>query len=296
MRLGLDIGGTKIAATVISAEQDILWQFTTSTPKQQLNDFLLCIQQLVQHATTEVGTLSHIGIGIPGVVNDQGVLNASNMGAINQQPIGTLFKKYIAQPFSIENDANCFALAQAHGHQLAENEVMFVAVLGTGVGGAWVLPNRTLWAGAHHLAGEWGHTPLPDLSLIPKSQHITCQCGQQGCIDSYLSGTGFSQLYYQESGVKLDAPAIISRYRNQENTACDVFNRYVQYLAHALATIIQTFDPNCIVLGGGMSTIQELYQMVPHYWSKYTLKPPTTDLRPPIYGEWAGAIGAALLG
>ncbi|MBU2710732.1 ROK family protein [Zooshikella harenae] len=295
MRLGLDIGGTKIAATVISPELDILWQISTPTPKQNLNDFLLCINQLIQQAITKTGTLTHIGIGIPGVVNEQGVLNASNMGAINQQPIETLFKKYIPQPFSIENDANCFALAQAHGHQLGKNEVMFTAVLGTGVGGAWVLPNRTLWSGAQNLAGEWGHNPLPDLSLIPIEQQLTCQCGQRGCIDTYLSGSGFSQLYFQHTGEQLDAPAIITRYRNQEKTACDVFGRYTHYLAHGLATIIHTFDPTCIVLGGGMSTIQELYQAVPQHWANYTLKPPVTPLLPPVFGDWAGAIGAALL-
>jgi fructokinase len=260
LRIGVDLGGTKIEAIAFDDSGRETFRKRVATPRGDYPGTVNAIAELVR----DVGE-GTVGIGIPGAMNGEVVKNANSNWLIGQ-PLKRDLERAIGREVRIENDANCFALSEAVDGAGKDGEIVFGVILGTGVGGGVVFRKRIL-IGANAIAGEWGHNPLPYESSGPE-----CYCGRKGCIETFLSGPAF-----ERDGKNLD--------------------RYHERLARALAGVINILDPHVIVLGGGLSNLPSLYTEVPRIWGRYIFSPTavTTRLVPPVYGDASGVRGAAWL-
>jgi fructokinase len=293
MRIGIDLGGTKIETLALDDEGVELGRHRSATPR---GDYDGTIRTMVDHVAlleTETGLRGSIGVGIPGAESRATSLikNANSVWLIGK-PLAADLAAALDRPVRLANDANCFALSEATDGAAAGAGTTFGVILGTGVGGGCVVGGRVL-AGVNAIAGEWGHNPLPWPS-DDERPGPACYCGQEGCIETYLSGPGFARDYDREGVVE---PAEISRRAEAgEPAARAALARYCDRLARALATVINILDPEVIVLGGGMSNIAALYKQVPGRWGDYVFSDRVdTALRPAQYGDSSGARGAAWL-
>ena len=295
MRLGIDLGGTKIELVALDDSGSELLRRRVPTPQGDYRATLAQIAQLVRAAEAELGQQGSLGIGTPGAISRaSGLLKNSNSVALNGQPIQRDLEALLARPVRIANDANCFALSEATDGTAAGAEVVFGVIIGTGVGGGIVVHGRVL-TGVNAIAGEWGHNPLPwpDAAELPGPD---CYCGKQGCIETFLSGPGMAQLHQRRTGESLDAQAIAAR-AAEGNAACELtLQHYESRLARSLAHVINILDPDAIVLGGGMSNIGRLYENVPRLWGRWVFSDRVdTQLLRNIHGDSSGVRGAAWL-
>jgi len=295
IRTGIDLGGTKIEIMVLNSNDQPVFQKRVATPQGDYKGTLSTIKNLVIEAETELGQKSSVGIGTPGAISQKtGQLKNANSVCLNQQAILQDLENLLDRPIRISNDANCFALSEALDGAAKNANCVFGVIIGTGTG-AGIVINQQLLQGANHVAGEWGHNPLP---WIKKSEHaITqCYCGKQNCIETFLSGPGLQADYLKETGEKLSSEEIVKGtiHGNSECESC--LQRYEDRLARALAHVINIIDPDIIVLGGGMSNIQRLYVNVPRRWSDYVFSDQViTKLIPAKFGDASGVRGAARL-
>jgi fructokinase len=295
MRLGIDLGGTKIEIIALDSEGRERLRRRVSTPQGNYYETLQAIAQLVRDAEAELGMQGTVGIGTPGALSRAtGCLKNSNSVALNGQPIQQDLEALLQRPVKISNDANCFALSEATDGAAAGAEVVFGVILGTGVGAGIVVNGRVL-TGPNGIAGEWGHNPLP----WPQAHELpgpACYCGKRGCIETFLSGPGLVQLHLQETGEALSPPEIVKR-AEQGDAACEkTMQAYEQRLARALAHVINILDPDVIVLGGGMSNIGRLYKNVPELWGQWVFSDRVDNrLVRNRYGDSSGVRGAAWL-
>lgn len=298
MRYGFDIGGTKIEIVAFDEDFNIHFQQRKETPSNNYNEFLDSIVELIEQADAVCGITDNIGIGMPGVINNTtGKLIASNIpGASGNNIVADLNNK-ISRNISVGNDAKCFTLSEANGGAADGLEIVFGAILGTGVGGGLCI-NGQLICGASGATGEWGHSPLPaflykkyDLPLLP------CGCGLNSCIEKYISGPGIVELYYLCSGNRLtEAYQIIDLMRLADIDACKAFNMFIDILACSLASMVNVYDPNAIVLGGGLSKVDEIYQMLPSKLNEYKISTISMPLLLKAkFGDSSGVRGAAML-
>ena len=295
MRLGIDLGGTKIEIIALDDSGKELLRRREPTPKGDYVATLQAIAALVCDAEAELGQRGTLGIGTPGALSRAtGRLKNSNSVVLNDQPILQDLEALLQRPIKISNDANCFALSEATDGAAAGAEVVFGVIIGTGVG-AGIVVNGHILTGPNGIAGEWGHNPLP----WPEENELPgpdCYCGKQGCIETFLSGPGMMQLHLRETGVSLSVEEIVAR-AEQGDTACGRSLQILENrLARSLAHVINILDPDFIVLGGGMSNIERLYKRIPELWGRWVFSDRVdTKLVKHRYGDSSGVRGAAWL-
>ncbi|HUX64198.1 ROK family protein [Sulfuricella sp.] len=293
MKLGIDLGGTKIEIIALDNEGGELLRRRVPAPQGDYSGTLRAIADLVHQVEAALGQAGTVGIGTPGTISRvTGLLKNSNSVHLNGQPIVQDLESLLQRKLRISNDANCFALSEATDGAAAGAAVVFGVIIGTGTG-AGIVVNGHVLTGANGIAGEWGHNPLP----WPEGVELpgpACYCGRHGCIETFLSGPGMSGDHQRVSGEKLDAATIVAR-AAAGDAACDLtLQRYENRLARSLAHVINILDPDVIVLGGGMSNIERLYENVPRIWGRYVFSDRVdTRLVRNRFGDSSGVRGAA---
>ena len=295
MRIGIDLGGTKIEGIALSDEGDELHRHRIPTPQSDYKSTLHSINQLVQQIETAVDDRGSIGICTPGSLSPStGLLRNSNSVCMNGEPVLTDLQELLQREVRIANDANCFALSEATDGAAKNAGVVFGVIIGTGTGAGVVIDKKIL-LGANAIAGEWGHNPLPwpEDSELPGAE---CYCGKLGCIETWLSGPGIVRDHELYNNEFIDAETLDSKARFGDEEANDTMQRYEDRMARSLAHIINVLDPDVIVLGGGMGNIKRLYNNVPAIWGQYVFSDKVvTQLLPPLHGDSSGVRGAAWL-
>ncbi len=294
MRIGVDVGGTKLEVVAIDETGGEVLRRRTPTPRGSYEQTIEAIAALVFEAAAEVGQAT-VGIGMPGAISPAtGLVKNANSTWLNGRPFAKDVAARLGMPVRFANDANCLALSEAIDGAAAGRSPVFAVILGTGVGGGLVVRGQ-LVEGANAIAGEWGHNPVP----WPKAAEWPgppCYCGKTGCIETLLSGPGMTLDHLLETGVRLDAAAIASGADAGEPDAVRTLARYEDRLARALATVINIVDPEVIVLGGGVSNVERLYESVPRAWTAYVFSDRVdTALVRARHGDSSGVRGAAWL-
>ncbi len=299
MRIGIDLGGTKIEGLLLTPDGREVERIRISTPQGDYAATLEAVAGLVRQleALTPEDAPT-IGVGIPGAQSRAtGLIKNANSTCLIGQPLSHDLAQAIGRDVRLANDANCFAVSEAHDGAAAGAEVAFGVILGTGVGGGIAINTGTAsaWAGANAIAGEWGHNPLP----WPRDDERpgpACYCGQAGCIETFLSGPGLARDHLAHSGATLDAAEIALRAAANDPTCDATLTRYENRLARALASVINILDPDVVVLGGGLSNIERLYANVPMLWGQWVFSDTvTTKLVRNVHGDSSGVRGAAWL-
>lgn len=295
MRIGIDLGGTKIEGIALGEAGETLWRGRVPTPQQDYAATLQAIIALVAGIEHQTGRQGSVGVGIPGAISPatDRVKNANSTWLIGQ-PLHRDLEQALARPVRIENDANCFVVSEATDGAARDANVVFGVIIGTGTGGGISVHGHSL-IGTNAIAGEWGHNPLP----WPRPDELPgpdCYCGRQGCIETWLSGPGFGRDFQQAGGPPLAAEAIVELASEGDARAEATLQRYEDRLARGLASVINLLDPDLIVLGGGMSNIPRLYDAVPRLWNEYVFSDRVdTRLVAPLHGDSSGVRGAAWL-
>jgi fructokinase len=295
LRMGIDLGGTKIEALVLDGTGSELARERVPTPSGDYMATLQTLVGLVGRLEAHVGSQCRVGIGMPGAFSvATGRVKNSNSVCLNGQPLRQDLEALLQRPLCFANDADCFTLSEATDGAARDAAVVFGVILGTGTGGG-ICVNRKLLAGPNVITGEWGHNPLP----WPQADELpgrACYCGKHGCIETWVSGPGMALDYPERNKRNLTAQAIIHAAGTGDAMAQATVERYVDRLARALASVINILDPDCIVLGGGLSNYARLYELVPSRWDRYVFSDSVeTHLLPAKYGDSSGVRGAAWL-
>ena len=296
MRIGIDLGGTKIEGIVIAPNGDELVRHRVLTPQGEYEGTLATIAKLVRFLEEQVdGQHCSVGIATPGAVSAaSGLMKNCNSVCLNGKPLRQDLEKLLERPIHIANDADCFALSEATDGAAAGAHNVFGVIIGTGTGGGIVI-NGKLLSGPNAIAGEWGHNPMP-WPKWDERRGPPCYCGKRGCIETFLSGPALSRDHYDITRQRLSARDIALMAANHHHEAEETMARYEDRMARALAGVINILDPEVIVLGGGISKITTLYERVPRLWQRYVFSDQvTTRLVPPVHGDSSGVRGAAWL-
>jgi fructokinase len=294
MRIGIDLGGTKIEIVALDDRGRECYRRRMPAPRGDYAMTVSAIEALVAEAERTVGTAT-IGVGIPGAISPAtGLIKNSNSTWLNGKPLAADLARTLGREVRLANDANCFALSEAAGGAAAGKRVVFGVIVGTGTGGGLVVDRRVI-SGAHAIAGEWGHNPMP----WPEADEwpgLPCYCGRTGCIETFLSGPGLARDYAANGGERLEVPAILARADARELNAIEALERYEHRMARALAAVINLLDPDAIVLGGGLSNMSRLYESVPRLWGRFVFSDVVaTPLVRAAHGDASGVRGAAWL-
>lgn len=297
MRIGVDLGGTKIEAIALDRSSAVIARRRVSTPAAEGYEAIVdAIAALVFAIEEDVGVRgASVGVGTPGARSPAtGVLRNSNTVCLNGRPLDRDLASALGRPVRMANDANCFALSEAKDGAAKGAEVVFGVILGTGAGGGVVVRGETL-VGKHGIAGEWGHMPLP-WPTREEQEGPACYCGRRGCVETWLSGPALVRDHEMHTGAHLPGPDIVARAETGDAGCEATLDRYVERLARSLAVVIDILDPDVIVLGGGLSRIERLYRDVPTRWGAWVFSDVvTTSLRAPLHGDSSGVRGAAWL-
>jgi len=292
MRIGIDLGGTKIEIIALDTEGRERHRARIATPADYAG-VIGAIRGLVEAAEARLGARGSVGIGMPGCISPAtGLVKGANSVFLNGKPFDRDVAEALGRPVRVTNDANCFALSEASDGAAAGKRVVFGVILGTGCGGGVVVDGRVL-EGPHAIAGEWGHTPLPwpSAAEVPGRR---CWCGRYGCLETWISGTGLAQ-DCDGPGAR-DAVAVERRALSGEERARAALARHADRLARGLAVIIDLIDPDAIVLGGGLSKMDHLYEAVPRLLPAYVFSDVvTTPVLKARHGDSSGVRGAAWL-
>ena len=295
LRIGVDLGGSKIALAVLGPRGEVCWERRIATPQDDYPAILEAVARLIAAAEADVGARCSVGIGTPGAISPtSGLLRNANTTCLNQTPFKRDLEQRLGREVRMANDANCFALSEASDGAAKGAAAAFGVILGTGVGGGLVIHGRLL-VGANAIGGEWGHTPLP-APLADELPGPPCYCGRRGCIETWLSGPALEREFARLAQRRLPADGIAACARAGDPDAEAALQRYEQRLARGLAQVINIVDPDVIVLGGGLSNIERWYENVPallpaHVFSEHV----ATRLLPPVHGDASGVRGAARL-
>jgi fructokinase len=296
LRIGVDLGGTKIEAAALAPEDGrILLRRRVPTPREDYDATIEAIGALVEGVEADLKAQGTVGIGMPGAISPAtGRVKNANSVWLNGRPLAQDLERRLAREVRLANDANCFALSEAHDGAAAGAAVVFGVILGTGVGGGLVAFGRA-WGGPNAIGGEWGHNPLP----WPKAEELPgpdCYCGLRGCIETFLSGPGMTADHASATGERRSPVEIEASARAGDAAAEATLARYEDRLARGLASIINIVDPDVIVLGGGLSNLDRLYRNVPAQWTRYVFSDRVdTRLAAPVHGDSSGVRGAAWL-
>jgi fructokinase len=298
IRIGIDFGGTKIEAAAIDRDGRFLARVRAATPRDYAAS-LETVRDLVAEAERQAGIAPggkrFVGVVTPGSISPKtGLIRNANSQWLNGRPFREDLSATLGASVRMANDANCLALSEANDGAVAGGAVVFAAILGTGCGGGLVAHGRVI-EGANAIAGEWGHTPLPWPS---SDEHPAppCWCGRHGCLELYISGTGFEADHARVAGRRLAGAAIAAAARQGDAQAQASLVRYIERLGRGLAVICNIIDPDVIVLGGGMSNLPELYERVPAAVARWIFSDVcSTPIVPAKYGDSSGVRGAAML-
>jgi fructokinase len=295
MRLGIDLGGTKIAAVVLDAAGRAVWSARRETPRGDYDATLQTMAALVAEGERQAGEACSVGLGTPGALSPAtGLIKNANSTWLNGRPLKADLERALGRAVRVSNDANCLAASEARDGAGAGARVLFGVILGTGVGGGLVVDGRPL-DGANAIAGEWGHNPLPVTAGAGPPQ--TCGCGRSGCIESWLNGAALARDFQATTGRDVDAAEVARLAQGGDPDAQTAIGRYEQRLALALAGIINILDPDVIVLGGGLASIASIYARVPVLWRGLCVPAePKNRLLRARFGPESGLRGAAWLG
>ena len=291
IRIGVDFGGNKIEAAALDAEGRFVARVRVPTPKDYEAGLEAVLAAVTEAEHQAADRASRIGVGGPGSVSPaSGLMRNANSTQLNGRPFPKDLARVLGRPVRYANDANCLALSEAVDGAGAGEAVVFAAILGTGCGAGLAVNGRPL-EGRNLFAGEWGHMPLP-WSEADETPAPTCWCGRKGCLELYVSGSGLAR----DHGQRLTGEAIIAAARAGDPAAAAAFARYQDRLARGLAVVCDIVDPDIIVLGGGMSNVQELYAALPGLIAPRVFSDVfTTPIRPAAHGDSSGVRGAAWL-
>lgn len=298
MRIGIDLGGTKTEVIALDDAGEQRFRHRLPTPREDYRQTIETIAALVDMAEQATGQIGSVGIGIPGSLSPYtGVVKNANSTWLNGQPFDNDVSRRLKREVRLANDANCLAVSEAVDGAAAGAQTVFAVIIGTGCG-AGVALNGRAHIGGNGTAGEWGHNPLPwmDDDELRCREEIPCYCGKQGCIETFISGTGFATDYQHLSGKALKGDEIICLVDAQDAVAELALSRYELRLAKALSHVVNILDPDVIVLGGGMSNVERLYKTVPSLMKSFVFGGECeTPVRKAQHGDSSGVRGAAWL-
>jgi len=295
VRIGIDLGGTKIEGIVLDDEGRERRRRRAATPRDDYPGTLQAVAAILHELERGLPAVPAVGIGSPGSPSRlTGRMKNCNSTWLNGRPLAADLERVLGRPVRLANDADCFALSEATDGAGAGASSVFGVILGTGVGGGIVIDGRLL-TGVDGLAGEWGHNPLP----WPAADELpgpACYCGRAGCIETWISGPGLAADHRRVAGQALGARQIASAARRGDAAARSSLERYETRLARGLASVINILDPECIVLGGGLSALRRLYRELPALLADYVFSDRVAArLSPPRHGDASGVRGAARL-
>ncbi|EGD6367523.1 fructokinase [Salmonella enterica] len=298
MRIGIDLGGTKTEVIALDDAGEQRFRHRLPTPREDYQQTIETIAALVDMAEQATGQTGSVGIGIPGSLSPYtGVVKNANSTWLNGQPFDNDVSRRLKREVRLANDANCLAVSEAVDGAAAGAQTVFAVIIGTGCG-AGVALNGRAHIGGNGTAGEWGHNPLPwmDDDELRYREEIPCYCGKQGCIETFISGTGFATDYQRLSGKALKGDEIIRLVDAQDAVAELALSCYELRLAKALSHVVNILDPDVIVLGGGMSNVERLYKTVPSLMKSFVFGGECeTPVRKAQHGDSSGVRGAAWL-
>jgi fructokinase len=298
MRVGIDLGGTKIEGVALEESREVARR-RVETPRDDYQATVDAITSIVADLERAVGARGTVGVGIPGTLSpDSGLVKNANSTWLLGRPLKTDLDHALGREVRIANDANCFAVSEAADGAAAGADVVFGVIVGTGTGAGITVRGRVL-TGPNGIAGEWGHNPLPWASG-DETPGAPCYCGKRGCVETFLSGSGLTRDHGQRIGRRLPAAEIAALAASGDAAAKETMARYEHRMARALATVINVLDPDVIVLGGGLSNIARLYENVPRLWGEFVFSAglpdtPSTRLVRAAHGDASGVRGAAWL-
>ncbi len=295
-RLGIDLGGTKTEAIVLGSEDQVLLRKRKPTPrKKDEHDYEMVLSNvcdLIRELLREIpsGADCTIGIGTPGSLDPAtGLIQNSNTLCLNQRPLKKDIEERIGRPVGMQNDANCFTLAESVQGAGKDFRVVFGIIMGTGCGGGIFIDGKIL-EGANAIAGEWGH-----VSIDPNG--ADCYCGNRGCVETKISGGGVEKVFAARFGRRLRMEQIVAGFRSGDGPCAEIFRQFLDDFGRATGGLISVLDPDAVVLGGGLSNIDELYNEGVALIRRYAFHP---NIHTPILknklGDSAGVIGAAWIG
>ena len=295
LRIGIDLGGTKIELAAIEPSGEVAHRRRVPSPSHDYDAVVGAIAGLVEEAEGALGRTGSVGLATPGSISRAtGLLRNSNSTALNGRPFQQDVERRLGREVRMANDADCFALSEAIDGAGRGARSVFGVILGTGVGGGLVVGGRLL-QGVNGIAGEWGHNALP----LPRGEDMPlppCYCGRAGCVETYLSGPGLARDHDRATGEPAGAADIVSRAQAGDAACGQSLERYAERLARALAVVVNIVDPEVIVLGGGLSRAAALYHRVPQLWGAHVFSDEVrTRLVPPVHGDASGVRGAAWL-
>ncbi|GAB5486822.1 MAG: ROK family protein [Parasphingorhabdus sp.] len=299
-KIGFDVGGTKIECIVLNAANDVEFLQRRKTPSDSYAEIISTMQELLENACASAPSDEYtIGVGFPGALTkDDRLVKNANTQVLIGQPFRQDLEKAFGQEVFFANDANCMTLSEAIDGAASRETFVFGVILGTGAGGGIVIDKR-VHEGQNRLAGEWGHNPFPFCGSAPKNRQ--CYCGKTDCIEQIIAGPALSKDYLEAGGGDATAKEIWELADSDNLLAAKVCNDYVENVAKAFASLINVMDPDCIVVGGGVSNVDRLYTDLPDLISKYVFHtvptPPetTTKILKNRWGDSSGVRGAAWL-
>jgi fructokinase len=292
IRLGIDLGGTKIEIIALSDDGRELLRRRIATPAGDYMGTVMALAALVEQAEQELHARGTVGLGIPGAESlDTGLIKNANSTCLIGKPLRRDLQAVLQREVRIANDANCFALSEAIDGAAAGAGVVFGVILGTGVGGGLVVRGHLI-EGPNRIAGEWGHNPFPH----PDDKPRPCYCGRTDCVETYLSGPAVEAEHARRTGRDHNFKKTAEDAARGDPACVETIERYAERLARALAVVINIVDPDVIVLGGGLSQVGALYERVPALWASHVFSDSVrTRLVPPKHGDSSGVRGAAWL-
>jgi fructokinase len=295
-RIGIDLGGTKIAGVVLGESDQVLAEQRVPAPRGDYGQTILAIRDLMSalRQASGAGTVT-VGVGMPGSIQPiTGRVQNANSTWLNGRMFKQDLEAALGQPVRLANDANCFALSEAADGAAAGARSVFGVILGTGCGGALVTRGNLI-DGPLGIGGEWGHNPLPWM-MADEFPGPRCWCGRLGCLETFVSGSGLAADHARVVGDALTGEDIVANAAAGDSSAQGTLDRHLSRLARGLAHVVNLFDPEVIVLGGGLSGLAHLYARLPGEVSKFILSDrPAIDIRPPRWGDASGVRGAARL-
>ena len=301
MRIGVDLGGTIIEGILLAPNGEVVEKIRVDTPTEKYSETVEALCQVVENLQQKSSLRKcTVGIGTPGALsaankNNIELMKNCNSICLNGEPLKLDIEKRLGYATRVENDANCFALSEACYGAAKSARTVFGVILGTGTGGGIVIDKR-LHTGPNRIAGEWGHSCIPSSVRELIAEDRRCYCGRQNCNETVLSGRGLRQTYLEETGIELEAAEIARLAASGESDASKTIHSYCKQLARCLSSVVNFFDPEIIVLGGGLSNIEQLYVQVPDLMREHVFTDNMlTELTAPQFGDASGAIGAACL-
>ncbi len=295
MYIGVDLGGTKIEVVALSKDGAELCRVRVPTPQNDYQAGIKAICRLILDVENQVGKRGSIGIGIPGAISPATglVKNANSTWLIGQrldQDIAHVLKREVR----VANDANCFAISEAIDGAGANYNCVFAVILGTGCGGGIAVGQKVM-TGRHRISGEWGHNPLPWPTPDELPGNV-CYCGKRGCLETYISGSSIAREHTKTTGKMINLEKIITQMGAGDPAAKFTYDQFINRAARGLAMVVNILDPDVIVLGGGVSNVNEIYTDLPQELSKWVFSDVfDTPIRKAEHGDSSGVRGAAWL-